>query len=120
MKKIALSQEHYSTKNDLTRFPKLAEQINSVVMQFLENRKKATEDFVNNLFKVELGYINVRHPDFYENSLQIVKLNNLELNQYNSINGIATSGHNFRASNSKTIKPKMETNDICYEVSKIC
>ncbi|XP_017493288.1 PREDICTED: dynamin-1-like protein [Rhagoletis zephyria] len=117
MKKIALSQEHYSTKNDLTRFPKLAEQINSVVMQFLENRKKATEDFVNNLFKVELGYINVRHPDFYENSLQIVKLNNLELNQYNSINGIATSGHNFRASNSKTIKPKMETNDICYEAS---
>lgn len=117
MKKIASSQEHYSSKDDLIRFPKLAERINTVVMQFLDTRKQATENFVNSLLEVELGYINVRHPDFYENALRIVKLNYSELLKYQSTDGITVASRVNSQSKNGGGNTKIDKSDICYEVS---
>lgn len=116
MKKIAHSQDHYSTKNDLVRFPKLADKIHTVVLEFLESRKQATEVFVNSLLEVELGYINVRHPDFYENALKIVKLRDGPLLSYQSVEGIAVASRINSPSKNGISSTKVDSNDICYEV----
>lgn len=58
----------YSFDNDLKlekdRFPKLFARIKKIVLELLETCKNNSEKMVEDLMKIELNYINTRHPVF--------------------------------------------------------
>ncbi|CAF5103633.1 unnamed protein product, partial [Rotaria sp. Silwood1] len=53
-------------EQEFIRFPRLHEKIVDVVTHLLRRRLPETNRMVENLVGIELAYINVKHPDFYE------------------------------------------------------
>jgi len=56
--------QNCGTHREMDRFPKLSEKIISVVTNLLRQRHEPTNQMVSNLVKIELAFINNRHPDF--------------------------------------------------------
>jgi len=55
--------------SEMIRFPKLHEKIVDVVTLLLRRRLPITNEMVSNLVKIELSYINTKHPDFSDAGL---------------------------------------------------
>lgn len=53
----------YTQITELDRFEKLKDRIGEVVTELLKDCLEPTEKMIRNLIEVELGYINVNHPD---------------------------------------------------------
>jgi len=53
----------YSQIPELDRFEKLKDRIGEVVAELLKDCLEPTEKMIRNLIEIELGYINVNHPD---------------------------------------------------------
>jgi hypothetical protein len=51
-------------QNIREQFPNLFERINDIVASFLEQKLKETKDMVEHCVKMQLDYVNVKHPDF--------------------------------------------------------
>uniref|UniRef100_A0A1I8ACI8 dynamin GTPase n=1 Tax=Steinernema glaseri TaxID=37863 RepID=A0A1I8ACI8_9BILA len=51
-------------QQEMQRFPRLYDKINSVVSTVLKSRLGPTKIFVENLIDMELAYINTKHPEF--------------------------------------------------------
>ncbi|CAF3703427.1 unnamed protein product [Rotaria sp. Silwood1] len=58
--------QHCGAQQEFIRFPRLHEKIVDVVTHLLRRRLPETNRMVENLVGIELAYINVKHPDFYE------------------------------------------------------
>lgn len=56
--------QNCGTHSEMDRFPKLSERIINVVTNLLRQRHEPTNEMVSNLVKIELAFINNRHPDF--------------------------------------------------------
>ena len=50
--------------SELRRFSHLESQIKSIIEKLLAKLIVPTNEMIKNLFEVERGYINTRHPDF--------------------------------------------------------
>lgn len=55
--------------SEMIRFPRLHEKIVDVVTLLLRKRLPITNEMVSNLVKIELSYINTKHPDFSDAGL---------------------------------------------------
>ncbi|KAL3077572.1 hypothetical protein niasHS_012278 [Heterodera schachtii] len=54
----------FEIQQEMQRFPRLYEKISEVISLLLSNRLSPTKEFVSNLIKTELAYINSKHPEF--------------------------------------------------------
>ena len=50
--------------SEMRRFGHLESQMKSILEKLLAKLVAPTNDMIKNLFEVERGYINTRHPDF--------------------------------------------------------
>ncbi|XP_075251246.1 dynamin-1-like protein [Convolutriloba macropyga] len=55
--------------SEMIRFPRLHEKIVDVVTMLLRRRLPITNEMVSNLVRIELSYINTKHPDFSDAGL---------------------------------------------------
>ncbi|XP_063711155.1 dynamin-1-like protein [Symsagittifera roscoffensis] len=55
--------------SEMIRFPRLHEKIVDVVTLLLRRRLPVTNEMVSNLVRIELSYINTKHPDFSDAGL---------------------------------------------------
>ncbi len=68
-------------QQELLRFPKLNDKIFDVATQLLRSRLPITNSAVENLVKIELAYINSKHPDFHKDeALALLKTEKVTLN----------------------------------------
>ncbi|CAD5226872.1 unnamed protein product [Bursaphelenchus xylophilus] len=56
-------------QQEMQRFPKLYERINEIVSNLLSGRLGSTKQFVKDLVRSEMAYINTKHPEFGELSI---------------------------------------------------
>ena len=77
--------------SEMIRFPRLHEKIVDVVTLLLRKRLPITNEMVSNLVKIELSYINTKHPDFSDAGL-VDTLINTKNEQLGSESGNAGAG----------------------------
>jgi len=59
---------------EMSRFPGLKEKVLEALVGLLRLSMKPTQDMISNLVRVELAYINTRHPDFIGGSKAVAQL----------------------------------------------
>lgn len=56
-------------QQEMQRFPRLYERIHEIVSTLLSGRLGSTKQFVKDLVRSEMAYINTKHPEFVELNL---------------------------------------------------
>lgn len=99
--------EEYCEKK-LVRFPNLRERVKEFVMQLWKEYSIELKEFIRNLIRIELAYINTNHPDFLGGGRNVFSLMMTKSQQQQRMNR-AQSGDQLLPSHSQQQQPMMTT-----------